>query len=64
MNTTHTNIDIIDIDESSLIYLSEIVSKRQKHEQFMYFLKESPMTPKQNLELFKKELDTDHCMLT
>jgi hypothetical protein len=63
-NTIMTDIDLIDITKEDLPDLSGIVSKRQENQQFMKFLKETPMTPQQNLEIFKKEFDTPNCMFT
>lgn len=63
MNTLSTDIHIFDITKEDLNDLSTIVSQWQKNQWFMRFLKESPMTPKQNLEIFKKEFDTPHCMI-
>lgn len=61
MNTLTTDIHIFDITKEDLNDLSTIVSQWQKTQWFMRFLKESPMTPKQNLEIFKKEFDTPNC---
>jgi hypothetical protein len=53
--TTH------DIAREELQDLSHLVSFRQKNPDFMRFLKEQPMSSKQNLEIFQKEFDTPHC---
>lgn len=60
-NITIADIDIQDITKENLRELSYIVSNRQKDKKFMRFLKETPMTPKQNLEIFQKEFDTTNC---
>lgn len=63
MNTLITkDINITDIHQDELHDLSVLVANRQKNAEFMRFLKEQPMTAKQNLEIFQKEFDAPHTL--
>lgn len=61
-NILTTDIQIVDIAKEDLKNLATLVAQRQKTPDFMRFLKEMPMTPKQNLKIFQKESDSPHCM--
>jgi hypothetical protein len=57
-NIAKKNIIINDMAREDLDGLSRLVSNRQKNKEFMRFLKETSMTPTQNLAILQKEFDT------
>lgn len=63
MNTiAQSDIMLFDITDEHLPKLAERIAHRQTNPQFMRFLKETPMTAKQNFEILEKELATPHCV--
>ena len=57
-NIITKNIVIHDMAREELDDLSRLVSHRQENAGFMRFLKETSMTPTQNLVILQKEFDT------
>jgi hypothetical protein len=56
-NIAKKNIVIHDMAREELDGLSVLVSNWQQNNGFMRFLKETPMTPTQNLAILQKEFD-------
>lgn len=57
---THT-ISLLPLQRGDLKELAQQVAHWQKNPLFMRFLKEQPMTAQQNLDIFYKDFDTEHC---
>lgn len=61
-NIPQSEINLLDVTEDNLSELAHNISRRQTNHQFMRFLKETPMTVKQNVAILEKELSTPHCV--
>ena len=63
IQVTKTIINLSEVAKEELLELAEEVSERQKHPKFMRFLKERPMSIKENWQLFLKEKEAKKTFL-